>query len=377
MNTTQIMKGEIAKAAKDDGTDSFLDLYAGDTARFDMKLTQQWQAYYERLSHGYPARTIADRCQCALNTVKKWNKEIPYHREHYVMIGCCYGLTVEEVSRLMSRYGGFSRLHSDSLDDIRFIRLLQIMQDRLRNNRGDLFDIPSAYADLNDSYYAEESRIQSRGLWSQRKADMTEGSLLKTEKDHTQPDPLFYDMIFQSQKILISSYHEVSKTLTGCVKRIGFKTNSAFYARTKMSSSMQRIFSAMNTEVKASSSVNDFLLKPMPWRRQLIAFGLYLGMPLEYINQLLKKANMEELCPRDPYEASLLFVLQQLYYKDKRYAGKEMLGKENLAVQEDLQYLYNNHYFGLFGYVYSKLSVGDLAAFLKGMDVDLNKAMCI
>lgn len=140
---------------------------------------------------------------------------------------------------------------------------------------------------------------------------------------------------------------------------------------------MQRIFSAMHTEVKASSSVNDFLLKPMPWRRQLIAFGLYLGMPLDYINQLLIKANMEELCPRDPYEASLLFVLQQLYYKDKRYAGKEMLGKDNLAVQEDLQYLHNNDYFGLFGYVYSKLSVGDLAAFLKGMDVDLNKAMCI
>lgn len=377
MNTTLVMKGEIAKAAKADGNNSFLQLYTANVSRFDIKLTKQWQAYYERLSHGYSPRAIADRCQCALNTVKKWTKEIPYHREHYVMIGCCFGLTVDEVSKLMSRYGGFSKLRSDCLDDIRFIRLIEIMQDSLLINHTDIFEISSSYETLNDLYYAEVRRIQSKGLWSQSRVNMEKDSLLNKKNDREPPDPKFYEMILNSQKKLISSYHAVSKALTSRVKDIGFKTNSAFYSKTKMTSSMQRIFSAMSTEAKSSSSITDFSMKPMPWRRQLIAFCLYLGMPLDDINDLLKKANMEELCPRDPYEAALLFVLQQLYYKDKRYAGKGMIGKDNLTIQEDLQYLYNNDYFGLFGYVYSKLCEGELAAFLMRMDVDLNKAMCI
>ena len=86
---------------------------------------------------------------------------------------------------------------------------------------------------------------------------------------------------------------------------------------------------------------------------------------------------MEELCPREPYEAALLFVLQQLYYKDSRFAGREMTGKDNLGNQKDLEYLYNSPYTGLFGYVHALLSEEALASFLKGMDVDLEKAMCI
>ena len=54
-----------------------------------------------------------------------------------------------------------------------------------------------------------------------------------------------------------------------------------------------------------------------------------------------------------------------------------MTGKDNLGNQKDLEYLYNSPYTGLFGYVHALLSEEALASFLKGMDVDLEKAMCI
>ena len=116
----------------------------------------------------------------------------------------------------------------------------------------------------------------------------------------------------------------------------------------------------------------------MPNRRQLIAIGLYLGLPLLQINELLNAAQMEELCSRNPYEAALLYVLQNLYNKSDDYSGTKMMGKDNIRLQFELRKLFNDEiYKGLFGYVHAKLSYGDLAEFLKGMEVDLNKEMCI
>ncbi len=375
MNTTIIMKGEIAKAAREESSNAFLELYASDIARFDKKLTQQWQTYYAAISQGHSPREIADRCQCALNTAKKWNASVPCHREHYVMIGCCFGLSPDEVSGLMSRYGGFARLRTDNPDDIRSIRLLELMRDSMKENNAGAFDLPSTYESLGNAYYAEADRILSNGLWAESREAMAEGSRL------IRPDPAFYAMMEKSRKTIGSSYRSVSKALTERLKNIGFKSNSAFYSKMNMSSSMQRIFSCMSSCIGSDGQTyaaqDKFTLRPMPRRRQLITFCLYLGMPMNDINSILKKANMEELCPRDPFEAALLFVLQQLYNKDRRFAGREMQGKENLAIQEDLQYLHNTGYFGLFGYVYSRLSQGELADFLNRMDVDIGKAMCL
>ncbi len=370
MNTTIIMRDEIARAAKEDDSHSFLALYDSCHSRYDKKHTQQWQAYYGRLSYGFSAGAIAGRCGCALNTVKKWSSSIPCRREYFVMIGCCFGLSPDEVSKLMAGYGGFSGLCSDNIEDIRYIRLLQIMRDDLSGGEG-LFNVPSSYERLGNAYYAEANRIKTIGLWTGSRYDMAKGSLLK------EPDPLFYEMIEKSRSAASSSYHKVSGALVGWMKNIGFSSNTAFYEKTKMSSSMQRIFSGMSRESKVSPRQKDLSPKPMPWRRQLIVFCLYLGMPLDHINSLLKTANMEALYPRDPFEAALLFVLQQLYHKDRRFAGRTMQGEKNMEMQEDLQYLHNNGYFGLFGYVYARLSQGELAAFLEKMDVDLKKSMCL
>ena len=373
MNTTVIMKGEISKAARADGNEAFLDIYGENSDRFDKKLTQQWQSYYSRLSQGCTPRATADRCQCALNTVKKWKTSIPYHREHYVMIGCCFGLSAEEVSKLMSRYGGFSKLRSDSLDDIMYIRLLAIMQRTMSESGSDALNVPSSYGERADLYYAEVSRIQSKGLWAMSRYEMMEGSLLKGGFS----DPEFYNMIERSRRSLTGGYHDLSVALVDYRKKIGYRSNRQFYESTGMTPAMQRIFSGMSNEVRESSVKHDLSLRPMPRRRQIIAFCVYLGMPINEINRTLNKANMEELCPREPYEAALLFVLQQLYYKDARFAGREMNGKANLSNQKDLEYLYNSSYTGLFGYVHALLSEEGLAGFLQKMDVDLEKAMCI
>ena len=373
MNTTVIMKGEISRAAKEEGSSAFLNLYEENIDRFNKKLTQQWQSYYAGLSQGCTPRATADRCQCALNTVKKWNTSIPYHREHYVMIGCCFGLKPEEVSKLMTRYGGFSGLRSDSLEDIMYIRLLKIMQQSIAESGADVFEVPSSYSERADLYYAEVSRIQSKGLWASGRQEMAAGSLLKERFS----DPEFYRMIEKSRRTLTGSYHALSAALVQYRKNIGYRSNRDFYENTKMTPAMQRVFSGMSTEVRESPSKCDMSLRPMPRRRQIIAFCLYLGMPISEINRTLNKAGMEELCPREPYEAALLFVLQQLYYKDARFAGREMTGKDNLGNQKDLEYLYNSPYTGLFGYVHALLSEEALASFLKGMDVDLEKAMCI
>lgn len=180
MNTTVLMRNEISKAAKEEGNSAFLNLYAENIDRFNKKLTQQWQSYYAELSQGCTPRATADRCQCALNTVKKWNTSIPYHREHYVMVGCCFALRTDEVSRLMTRYGGFSRLRSDSLDDIMYIRLLELMrQSMAEHNKSNPLEVPSSYSERADLYYAEVSRIQSKGLWASSRQEMAAGSLLK------------------------------------------------------------------------------------------------------------------------------------------------------------------------------------------------------
>ena len=373
MNTTLIMKGEISKAAKEEGSGAFLNIYAGNIDRFNKKLTQQWQNYYAALSQGCTPRMTADRCLCALNTVKKWNTSIPFHREHYVMIGCCFGLRPEEVSKLMTRYGGFSALRSDSLEDIMYIRLLSIMRQSMTEKGTGALEIPSAFCERADLYYAEVSRIQSGGLWASGRQEMARGSLLKDRFY----DPEFYGMIEKSRKTLTGSYHRLSAALVGYRKSIGYRSNRDFYEATKMTPAMQRVFSGMSTEVREASVKCDMSLRPMPRRRQIIAFCLYLGMPVGDINATLAKSGMEELCPRDPFEAALLFVLQQLYNKDSRFAGREMAGEENLANQKDLEYLYNSPYTGLFGYVYALLSEESLASFLRGMDVDLEKAMCI
>ena len=200
------------------------------------------------------------------------------------MIGCCFGLSPDEVSKLMAGYGGFSGLCSDNIEDIRYIRLLQIMRDDLSGGEG-LFNVPSSYERLGNAYYAEADRIKTKGLWTGSRYDMAKGSLLK------EPDPLFYEMIEKSRSAASSSYHKVSGALVGWMKNIGFSSNTAFYEKTKMSSSMQRIFSGMSRESKVSPRQKDLSPKPMPWRRQLIVFCLYLGMPLDHINSFIREGN--------------------------------------------------------------------------------------
>ena len=373
MNTTGIMKGEISKIAKENGNFAFLNLYEEHADRFDKKLEKQWQDYYSQISRGYSIRRLMESCDCAANTVRKWSTNIPFHRDQYVMIGCFFGLDSDEVSKLMTRYGGFSRLQNDNLQDIMYLRLLQITRTKANGDKTGYHDMDLTYKARIGMYTAEINRIQSQGLWTLNHVEMSKGSLLKGKY----ADPELYLIIEKSYPNIISSYHALSEYFLKYRNSIGFQTNTEFYTVTLMSSSMQRIFSCLTTESNTMLKNSDMSVKPMPRRKQIIAFCLHLGMPLEDINKALNKANMEELCPRDPFEAALMFVLQQLYYKDKRFGGKEMRTKSNRNAQKDLEALYDNGYSGLFGYVYSKLSSVELSAFLIRMDINLDDKMCI
>lgn len=374
MNTTNNLKSEIYKAAQNCGHSVFFKIFADNADRFDKTLIKQWQDYYAHLSNGKSMKHLIDSCDCAANTVRSWNSTIPKKREQFVMIGCYFFLDSDEVSKLMTRFGGFSKLRDDNFQDIMYLRILEITKANSSRNTPDEFDNELTYKARIGIYDAEISRIETSGLWSANRIQLSKG----TKMIGKYFDPLLYEMIEKSHPQISSSYYDLSKYLVNYRKNIGYKTNKEFCESEKISSSLERIFSCMTTEVNRHTRLKDLSPKPMPRRKQIIALCLHFGMPLKDINTALSKANMEELCPRDRYEAALIFVLQQLYFKDHRFGSKEMRTKANREAQRDLESLYENSYKGLFGYVYSKLSLKEFSDFILAEEgKDINDTMCV
>jgi len=356
MKITPVLRNKIQEAAQGD-TRVFLKIYE-ENALFNQKTADQWVRFFAEQASDASDDWIARRCGCSPNTVRRWRKIPPYHREDYVAIGCCFALTVENVSQIMTRYGGFSRLNTHSLQDIIYIRLLEIMQERLKNQ-----GVKTVHSGGVDSSYILCDRYTLLAYSNQ------------TSQISQDVDLQLINSINKNKKRINQCYLEVAKLIICQIRNIGFESNNHFYQAMNIPSSLQRICSQMSSVV--NSTKKDKLMA-MPNRRQLIAIGLYLGLPLLQINELLNAAQMEELCSRTPYEAALLYVLQNLYYKSDDYSGTKMMGKDNIRLQFELRKLFNDEiYKGLFGYVHAKLSYGDLAEFLKSMEVDLNKEMCI
>ena len=62
-----------------------------------------------------------------------------------------------------------------------------------------------------------------------------------------------------------------------------------------------------------------------PKRNKIISLGIYLNMSVEQINEMLRLANMEDLCAKNPFENSIIYALESAMLENVLYQGTDSL----------------------------------------------------
>lgn len=273
---------------KIDGTEAFKKTYLA-------MLEENRKAWQEKISsiifeNGYSKATLADLCGVSRTAVSKWcSGSLPQHREDYIRIGFAAHYGVEEMNRLLQRYGKYSGLYSKSLEDSVCIFVLSSPE------------FPHTYAcylEVLDSVKAELNRenTDSRDLYStvqmsnELRGIRTIQSLTKFINAHATE----YQSAYHNFYKYVDSF--LKESGSSFINGNGYSVN--YLAKERgWSSSLQKCVYAIRGK------------EQFPLRRKVIALGIHLSMTRSQIDKMLELAQMEKLCVKNPVESAIIFVI--------------------------------------------------------------------
>lgn len=239
-------------------------------------------------SNGYTDVAFAELCKVTRISVRKWrNGSIPQNREMFIKIGFAAHYNLDEMNRFLKRYGKYPALYAKSLEDSVYIFVLnsnhiphnysaceKILDEiRLKMQEGEL---------IGASCYDTSNLLQGILNLSE------ESELVEFIQNNSEAYETFYRNFYEYVERFLKQYNFHSGEVA---------TRNCLAPRNSWSSSLRKCVYAIRRR------------EWFPMRRKVISLGLHLNMNLEQINDMLRLAQMETLCAKNPIECAIMYAL--------------------------------------------------------------------
>ena len=270
---------------------------------------------------------FAQRCGFSRNTVKKWcdNGDMPRSRVEFIKLGFAMGMNIDELNKILQRYGKYPKLYSKNIQDAIYIFALSHQKDYLYAQS--LYDKLLSYYEIKSS---DTNRPQFNAI--RAKTDRVHNSIL-TAKDETE----FIHYVQDNKEIFEDTYTNLIDIIDSYIK-----TNVSDYTDLTYSESLNAFLQENITNRLTIKSFNVMISnlkakREIPNRMKLISFGIYLGMSLEHMNTMLTYAGMEELCAKDRVEGAVIFAIENAIINNPDLELTNELLLSNFTNNEDLR----------------------------------------
>ena len=257
-----------------------------------------WQAKIKQIleEKEYSTRQMAQLCRVSETAVRKWRSgALPQSRDMYLRIGFAAGYDLEQMNGFLQRYGKCPQLYVKSLEDSVCIFVLRSSA------------LPRTYESYQNLLEAVRKELQD--------AAHSSAGVCST----TQLSQYFESIVSQDEMVAFvrqnaPSYRVAYSRLYNYIQA---------YLRYNLADAqqMQGSFHSMATESQWSSSLRHCISEIrnkhwFPLRHKIISLGLHLNMDVDGINDMLHLAQMEDLCAKNPVEATVIYAVEDAKLKD-------------------------------------------------------------
>lgn len=257
-----------------------------------------WQGKINQIlrEKGYTTRKMAQLCQVSETAVRKWrNGALPQSREMYIRIGFVAGYDVDQMNGFLQRYGRCPQLYVKSLED-------SICMFVLRSSA-----LPHTYETYQNVLEAVKKELQ-------QVSDTDAGVCSTTQLSDYFSSISSREEMVEFIKQNAASYRAAYERLYGYIQ---------VYLRYNLTDGQQEqaSFHSMATESRWSSSLRHCISEIrnkrwFPLRHKVISLGLHLNMDVDGINDMLRLAQMEDLCAKNPVEATVIYAVEDAKLND-------------------------------------------------------------
>lgn len=272
------------------------------------KMYVSWKDHIRPMlsQHMLTYKMIAEGCEVSLGTARSFGEKIPARRESVIMLAMMMGLTVDQTDHLLTRWARYQKLYPRNPSDAIWIYLLN--QGGSRTPRKIFRQYHAVYNRLKKEYIetGDEKKLDTQVVF---------GRLTSAAKDW-QGDAQFENLI----RGLLPSFRDGYRKLLDYIdsffgdiedednQRLGLERSGSVRRSTPNIVFLDSSWKDAYYRKIRSLAVEQI----MPGRSFLIALGLRLSMNVSQMNKLLDLAGMGQLCPKDPFEGMLVFLLEEL-----------------------------------------------------------------
>ena len=259
-----------------------------------------WSDIYEtqRKEKNTTVLKMAEYCQVTRNTARQWKQKIPVKREHVIGIGMYWDMNLQQINRLLTRYGKYPALYSKNPQDAIYIYLI--------NNRKDFKDY-DVYEDKYKTFFVRDQKEAER-----KDLQEPQTCLLDERLARVQTDQEFQKFMEENVEVFQRRNHEFYDFVSKYMEKQGLNANNL--AEDKK---IKNIYNNAFSNFKKNGLI--------PKRSLLLALGIHLSMQVEDMNYMLELAGMEALCPKDRLEAAVIFAMEDLYLNNPVVVSEGMV----------------------------------------------------
>lgn len=249
---------------------------------------EQWKIKIDEIMQisGLNKSRFAEACGVSRVALNKWcNGSIPKNRETFLRIGMVAGYDVEQMNRLLQRYGQYPALYSKSLEDCICIFVLKQNYGRAALEKYN-YILNKIKENIIRDDETEASNPETE-LFDEKLSDVkNEDDLESFISSNSAAFATAYNRFYAYVKMhIVANYSEFG----GSVFELAEAQN--------WSSSLRQSVSAINQK------------KWYPTRNKIISLGIHLSMDHEQIDEMLEMAHMEPLCAKNAFESIIMFML--------------------------------------------------------------------
>ena len=247
--------------------------------------------------NGYAKTEIAALCGVSRTAVSKWcNGSLPSSRDDFIRVGFAAHYNLREMNFFLQRYGKYPALYAKSLEDSVYIFVLN----------SSIF--PHTYefcwetiAKVRDCMQSAESIRENICSTFQLDSRLSRLETIEQLADFVEENAAAFRVPYAKLYAYIKAFITVNNT--DYVTSKVFSVDSLATAQ-NWSSSLRQCVSAIRQG------------KWFPLRRKVIALGLHLNMTTEQINEMLRLAQMEPLCPKNLVESAVIYAVDDADLND-------------------------------------------------------------
>lgn len=241
--------------------------------------------------NGYTKTEMAELCDVSRVTIDKWCKgALPKNRETFIRIGFAAHYTIEEMNRLLTRYGRYPGLYAKSLEDL--VCIFVLSSD----------EIPHTYEKYS---YLLKVLKEELCLVDRKNDGHYDTSALLIEILNLSTEKELIEYVNANSNIFLTQYHRLYAYIEAfislnCYDEVEDSVRSTYFLANgqQWSSSLRQCVSAIRQK------------KWYPVRNKIISLGLHLNMDVAQIDEMLELAHMEPLYARNPFEAAIMYALE-------------------------------------------------------------------